>query len=242
MNLKEIRLLNADEIDIRVQSLKKTNSGVGCILLLYKNARVDMNILDEVYGVMGWKRTHELINGRLFCNIDIWDDEKKQWIRKQDVGVESYTEKEKGQASDAFKRAGFNVGIGRELYTSPFIWISLQQGEFIDNKGKVSLNPRIHFKVKSIGYNRNKEIDKLEIEDNHHVVRYSLGKPSINENTFAKNNNQNNKKNEQNNSNIKDLTCEKCKTKITEKVADYSFKKFGKHLCMDCQKSVPNKQ
>jgi hypothetical protein len=237
---KQIRLLKADEIEIRVQSLKKTNNGVGCILLLYKNARVDMNILDEVYGVTGWKRTHELINGNLFCNIDIWDDEKKQWIRKQDVGVESYTEKEKGQASDSFKRAGFNVGIGRELYTSPFIWVSLQQGEFFDSKGKVSLNPRVHFKVKSIGYSKNKEIDKLEIEDNHHVVRYSLGRPSISGNTSMPNNNQNNKKTEQNNSQIKTLTCEKCGADIGLNVYDYSFKKYSKHLCMNCQKGFKN--
>ena len=94
---KEIRLLNADEIEVRVQSVKSN----GCILLLYKDARVDMRILDETYGPTGWQREHQLINNNLFCTISIWDDEKKQWIKKQDVGVESYTEKEKGQASDS---------------------------------------------------------------------------------------------------------------------------------------------
>lgn len=83
-----------------------------------------MKILDETVGPENWQRNHELINGNLFCNVSIYDEEKKIWITKQDVGTESYTEKEKGQASDAFKRACFNWGIGRELYTSPFIWIS----------------------------------------------------------------------------------------------------------------------
>lgn len=92
--------------------------------MLYKDARCDMKILDETVGSENWQRSHELINGNLFCNVSIYDEEKKIWITKQDVGTESYTEKEKGQASDAFKRACFNWGIGRELYTSPFIWIS----------------------------------------------------------------------------------------------------------------------
>ena len=90
-----------------------------------------MRILDQVFGPGNWQRTHEVINGNLFCNIDIWDAEKRAWVRKQDVGVESNTEKEKGQASDAFKRAGFNVGIGRELYTGPFIYVELADNEFV---------------------------------------------------------------------------------------------------------------
>ncbi|ADK14918.1 MULTISPECIES: hypothetical protein [Clostridium] len=228
---KEVRLLKADEIEIRVQSLKKTPNGVGCVLLLYKDARVDMKILDETFGMTGWKRTHELINGRLFCNIDIWDDEKKQWIRKQDVGVESYTEKEKGQASDSFKRAGFNIGIGRELYTAPFIWIGLQQGEFAEKDGKVTLSPRVHFQVKSIGYNKNREINQLEIQDNYYRLRYSLGKAAGDQSkTVTIDNKDVINKNE--------LHCEKCGNIISEKVADYSNKKFGKMLCMNCQVNI----
>lgn len=108
-----IPLLTEQDIDCRVQSVSKAKTGrVGAVLLLYKDARVDMRILDQVFGPGNWQRTHEVINGNLFCNIDIWDDEKKTWVRKQDVGTESNTEKEKGQASDSFKRAGFNVGIG----------------------------------------------------------------------------------------------------------------------------------
>ena len=124
-----IPLLTEQDIDCRVQSVSKAKTGkVGAVLLLYKDARVDMRILDLVFGPGNWQRTHEVINGNLFCSIDIWDEEKKTWVRKQDVGVESNTEKEKGQASDAFKRAGFNVGIGRELYTGPFRTPGKQRG------------------------------------------------------------------------------------------------------------------
>jgi hypothetical protein len=175
-----VRLLTASEIECRVQSVKKARNGsVGCILLLYKDARVDMKLLDETYGPTNWQRTHEVINGNLFCNIEIWDSEKNQWVRKQDVGTESYTEKEKGQASDSFKRAGFNWGIGRELYTSPFIWIDLKDGEHYEKDGKTYISPRTQFKVKSINYNEEREITSLQIIDNHNVVRYTLGSSTI---------------------------------------------------------------
>lgn len=101
----EFRLLRADEIDCKV----KTVAQWGVMLLLYKDARCDMNILDETVGPMNWQRRHELINGNLFCSVGIRDD--REWVWKQDVGVESFTEKEKGEASDSFKRACFNWGI-----------------------------------------------------------------------------------------------------------------------------------
>ena len=118
----EFRLLNAEEIDCRVSTVNKW--GVG--LLLYKDARCDMNILDESVGAERWQRTHELINGNLFCNVGINFPDASgfdRWVWKQDVGTESYTEKEKGQASDSFKRACFNWGIGRELYTAPNMFV-----------------------------------------------------------------------------------------------------------------------
>ena len=117
--MKKFRELTAGDIECRINTI----SAKGCSLLLYKDARCDMKILDETVGPENWKRSHELINGNLFCNVSIYDPDKKEWVTKQDVGTESYTEKEKGQASDAFKRACFNWGIGRELYTAPFIWI-----------------------------------------------------------------------------------------------------------------------
>lgn len=169
--MNEIRTLRADEIECRVQQVTEK----GCVILIYKNARCDMRILDEVYGSNNWQRTHEVINGNLFCNIDIWDDGKGQWVRKQDVGVESNTEKEKGEASDSFKRAGFNVGIGRELYTAPFIWINLAKEEITEYNGKKQLARGVKFDVKSIGYNSEREITSLVIVDNKGVERFSIG-------------------------------------------------------------------
>lgn len=122
MNLN-FRPLRADEIEVRVA--RKTEKGTQ--FLLYKDARADMNLLDETVGAENWKRSHELINGNLYCNVSIritHDDGTTEWVTKQDVGTESNTEKEKGEASDSFKRACVNWGIGRELYTAPFIWIS----------------------------------------------------------------------------------------------------------------------
>lgn len=114
------RDLRADEIECRVAQANE----YGVSLLLYKDARCDQNILDETVGEFGWMRSHTRDNAN--CIVSIWDHEKKQWVSKEDTGTESYTEKEKGLASDSFKRACFNWGIGRELYTAPFIKIKPQ--------------------------------------------------------------------------------------------------------------------
>ena len=116
MELK-FRDLRADEIDCRIAMVKQS----GLSLLLYKDARCDMNILDETVGAFNWQRSHTRDNAN--CIVSIYDEDKKQWISKEDTGTESNTEKEKGLASDSFKRACFNWGIGRELYTAPSIWI-----------------------------------------------------------------------------------------------------------------------
>lgn len=117
--MKAYRLLRADEIECRVSLVNQYGVGI----LLYKDARVDMNLLDEVHGSFGWQNDYQLIDGQLFCTVEVWDEWKQQWIRKQNVGTESFTEKEKGRASDAFKRACFNLGIGRELYTAPSMFV-----------------------------------------------------------------------------------------------------------------------
>lgn len=148
---QKFRYLTAEEIDVRVAMCKPN----GVSLLLYKDARCDMRILDETFGCTGWQRSHQLIGDRLYCTIEIWDDVKKQWISKQDVGTESNTEKEKGQASDSFKRAAFNVGIGRELYTAPFIWINKDKCEIKesgrkDNYGKPIMICNDKFAVEQI--------------------------------------------------------------------------------------------
>ena len=117
------RDLTADDIEVRVQSVSKT--GTGIVLLLYKNARVDMAILDEAVGPENWQREHYECKGNLFCRVGINFSATAvaDWVWKSDCGVESNTEAQKGEASDSFKRACFNWGIGRELYTAPFIWV-----------------------------------------------------------------------------------------------------------------------
>lgn len=167
-----IRTLNADEIECRVSTVKKTKYGVGCSLLLYKDARCDMRIMDETFGQMNWARQHELIGNRLYCIVSVYDAERGQWVSKQDVGTESNTEKEKGQASDSFKRACTNWGIGRELYTAPFIWVNLHDGEYYERNNKYGVNTR--FCVSEIGYNDKREINKLTILDENGNQRYFL--------------------------------------------------------------------
>lgn len=148
----EFRLLKADEIDVRIAMVKAN----GVSLLLYKDARCDMNILDETVGPANWQRNHEVVNGNLFCNVSIKCGD--EWVTKQDVGAESYTEKEKGQASDSFKRACFNWGLGRELYTAPFIWVNSKDCA-ITKEGKCY----DRFYVKEIGYDDKKKINYLVI-------------------------------------------------------------------------------
>ena len=114
------RDLRSDEIECKIATV----NGKGVSLLLYKTARTDMQILDETVGAFNWQCGYHEVKGNMYCEISIYDKEKNQWITKEDCGVESaFGDKEKGEASDAFKRAGFKWGIGTELYTSPFIWI-----------------------------------------------------------------------------------------------------------------------
>ena len=153
----EIRLLRADEIECRIGTINEK----GLSLLLYKDARADMKILDETFGVFGWKRTHQSIDGNLYCTVEIWDSEKQSWISKQDVGTVSYTEKEKGQASDSFKRACVSVGIGRELYSAPFIWVSAQKCKIQKRNDKLICYDK--FSVSEISYNNDREIIALSI-------------------------------------------------------------------------------
>ena len=172
--MKELKFrnLHADEIECRVGT--QTEKGVS--LLMYKDARVDMRLLDEVVGCMNWQRRHELINGNLFCTVSIRDEDTGAWVEKQDVGTESNTEKEKGQASDAFKRACFNWGIGRELYTCPFVWITLREDEWrmMSNGRK---QPKTRFTVDAIEYKDNR-VSYLVISDDKGKERFKWGVPA----------------------------------------------------------------
>ena len=151
------RDLKSDEIDVRVAMVKEN----GVSLLLYKDARVDQDILDETVGHYNWQRHHLRDNAN--CVVSIWDLSKKQWIEKEDTGTESNTEKEKGLASDSFKRACFNWGIGRELYTSPFIWIPKEKCNISSNNGKLTCKDTFYVNAIEI---TNKVITALEIKNN----------------------------------------------------------------------------
>lgn len=165
------RRLNADEIECRVQS----NKDNGCILLLYKNARCDMNILDETVGQMNWQRDHKELKGVMYAGVGIYDTEKGVWVWKWDCGSESNTDAQKGEASDSFKRACVNWGIGRELYTAPFIWINRNDYEVIDKTNRC----KDSFRVGEIGYDDAGSISYLTIfnkRTDKKVYSYSTGK------------------------------------------------------------------
>lgn len=152
-----VRLLKADEIECRIATVNEK----GLSLLLYKDARVDQKILDETFGMFGWKRSHQCMDGNLYCTVEIRDKETGEWIAKQDVGTTGYTEKEKSQASDSFKRACFNWGIGRELYSAPFIWVPASKVQIQKKENRYYCNE--NFQVASITYNASREITGLLI-------------------------------------------------------------------------------
>lgn len=154
---KLFRYLRADEIDCRIGTLKEK----GLTLLLYKDARCDMNILDETFGAFGWQRHHSRENAN--CIVSVYDERKGEWIEKEDTGTESNTEAEKGLASDSFKRACFNWGIGRELYTAPFIWIPKEMCNYENKNGKLMCFDK--FCVTEIGYDIFGTINKLVISN-----------------------------------------------------------------------------
>lgn len=174
MNLKELSMpLCISDIDFRVQSI---NKGGYATILAYKDARVDMQRLDDVCGPLNWKREHSRDNHN--CIVSIWDESKMQWVSKEDTGKESYTEAEKGLASDSFKRACFNWGIGRELYSYPHISIKLNSNEFRveNNKVKQTWDLKLSDWVWYKEHDETGNISFLAARDNHGNVRFKYGK------------------------------------------------------------------
>lgn len=162
-----MRRLKADEIECRIAQV----NSAGFSLLLYKTARVDRAILDELYPNR-WQNDFKMIDGKMYGGIGVYDKELKEWLWRWDCGTESNTEKEKGQASDCFKRAGFKWGIGVELYTAPFIWVSggTIKDEFASKKAGKDVykleNKFRKFEVAYIDYADNGDISQLVILDN----------------------------------------------------------------------------
>lgn len=173
--------LNIEEVDFRIQSI---NKGGYATILAYKDARVDMNRLDEVCGV-NWQDDYKLIDGQLFCGIAIKID--NDWIWRWDVGSESFTEKVKGRASDAFKRAGFRWGIGRELYDYPTIQVKLNENEFKVDNGKVKQTWNLKLKQwKWKAEFEDNKIVSLSAFDEKNTQRFSFNirKPALTQTQF----------------------------------------------------------
>ena len=172
MDLK-FPMLTPDQIEVKVKQVFDW----GAVMLLYKTARTDMDMLDKVVGPMNWTTDYKEIKGNLYCGIGIHDDAKDEWVWKWDCGTESRPDDEgnqkKGEASDAFKRAGFKVGIGRELYTGPRIMARVPTEEY---RGKMVLKEKHHkydgFTVGDIAYEDGK-IVRLRIDDSNGIAVFT---------------------------------------------------------------------
>jgi len=236
----EIPLLTIQDVELRVAQVQNSQYGCYCTLLVYKDSRCDMRYLDKVFGPLNWKRGHESINGNLYCTVSVWDEEKCQWISKQDVGSESNTEATKGEASDSFKRACFNWGIGRELYNAPTIRFKLDDKEISTGaNGKPKTYTK--FKVSEMLYNKDTNMfEVFTVVDENNNVRFSLT-DSTNRNDSANHNIESTKRdNYKNDSSFNDASmCSECGANITNtKVVDFSLKKFRRPLCYSCQKKL----
>lgn len=212
--MKKFRLLTADEIECRIGTVNEK----GFSLLLYKTARTDANLLDETVGAENWANDFKVVDGVLYGGIGIYFENVDHWVWKWDAGTESNTEAEKGRASDAFKRAGFKHGIGRELYTSPFIWISDS-----DKKDR--------FSVKDIGYDESGKINRLTIY-NETTEKTVFQFPKGNNTTKSE---KAEKPKEQPKKGEFKPTCTDCNKEISISVHDWSVKEFKTPLCIDCQ-------
>ena len=167
--MEKPRLLKADEIEVRVKQVGETYAQ----LLLYKTARADMDILDETYGPENWQNDYKTIKDNMYCGIGVFNG--TSWVWKWDCGTESNTEKEKGEASDSFKRASVRWGIGRELYTSPKIAALCEAMGGVKKDGNFwKLNyPYKKSSVKKITYNDDRTINKLTIVDDRGNIIWS---------------------------------------------------------------------
>lgn len=179
INMKDLsKPLDIKDVDVRVSRSGKTQNGAWCILLAYKDARVDMKRLDEVCTPLGWQRDHKEIKGVVYCGIGVNKSkttEYDQWVWKWDAGSESFSEKQKGEASDSFKRAGFNWGIGRELYDYPTIFINLNNDEYKEKDGKIT--PKIKPNEWTWGIEVvDGEILKLAAKDKNGSLRFNYKK------------------------------------------------------------------
>lgn len=248
----EIPLLSAQDVELRVNQIQQSQYGTYVTLLCYKDARCDMKMLDLVFGPMNWKREHQLIGDNLYCTVSVFDEYKGEWISKQDVGVESNTEATKGQASDAFKRACFNIGIGRELYNAPDIRFKLNDNEvFSGSNGKPKTYAKFH--VGNMFYDKERGIfTEFTVLDEAGNVRYNINsgrKSPTTTTTHAANTEQKfsnspvtpattsqAKPSPTPSANDETVRCCECNSIIkSQKVLSFALKRFGRKLCYNCQ-------
>ncbi len=224
MKMKQFRLLRPDEIECRVAQCNEK----GASILLYKTARTDADLLDETVGAQNWENDFKLVDGVLYGGIGVDYNTNGHPIWKWDAGTESNTEAEKGRASDAFKRAGFKHGIGRELYSAPFIWIDAakcQRHKKNDKTGRWQCSDQ--FDVTEITYDEQERIKTLTLASKGKTV-YTFGHGGKAETPSTPR-----------------LVCADCKGEITQiveggtqftalQVAEKTRKRFGRCLCWNC--------
>lgn len=237
--MTEIPLLKPEDVELRVSQLQSTQYGTYCTLLCYKDARCDQRYLDAVFGPMNWQRSHQLINNSLFCTVEVYDAEKGIWVKKQDVGLGSNTEAVKGECSDSFKRACFNWGIGRELYQAPNIRFKLDDKEVTTgSKGQPKTYSR--FQVSTMVFDRDlNRFTEFTVVDDKGNVRFSLDQPAaqvipqpkISAPTPSKPILQ-----QSAGMSALNTMCADCGAEIkSQRVADFSIKRFHRPLCYSCQ-------
>ncbi|MDH4129836.1 MAG: Rad52/Rad22 family DNA repair protein, partial [Spirochaetota bacterium] len=118
MNLDKLKdPFSPDEIEWRVQQSGVKNGKPWAMVLAYVTSRAVMDRLDEVFGIMGWKDSYiPGADGGVICKLSVWDNEKKEWITKEDGSENTNIDAVKGGISGALKRAAVKFGIGRYLY------------------------------------------------------------------------------------------------------------------------------
>lgn len=222
--MKLFRLLRSDEIECRVSRCSEK----GAVLLLYKTARTDADLLDETFGPDRWENDFKVVDGTLYGGICVTlNDGDKVW--KWDAGTESNTEAEKGRASDAFKRAGFKWGLGRELYSAPFVFIPAGKCKVVEKNGRFSCFDS--FEVADIAYDAQERISYLRITLKNATV-FEWGDPGDSTSKAE--------------AEPDGFFCAECGRPIrdgkkkdgsvwpAEKVAAYTKLRYGKTLCVEC--------
>ena len=184
--MKELKfpLLNKDQIEVRVGQV----SEYGYTLLLYKTSRTDAEILDQIVGIGNWQKRFYTLQGVgvgdtvrsiVVCSVGIYDEDKHEWIWKDDSGTEGNIEQDKSICSDAFKRAsgGSCWGIGRELYYTGRIYVKGGTQKKQYGSGYELDDKFARFEVKDISWNEKPlSLKRLVIVDENDKVVFSYPK------------------------------------------------------------------